>query len=418
MYVRQKLSRIFYGWWIVVACFLISLLLGGFVVLGFTAFFEPIANEFGWSYVQISFAASLRGVELGLLAPLLGLVIDRWGPRRLMVAGTILVGLSLIFLSRTNSLTVYYGVFALLAIGISGLSPTVIMTAVANWFRKKVGLATGIMSSGFALGGLLIPVVVKLIDIFDWRITFFLLGLTIWIIGIPLSLLVRHKPEQYGYHVDGEQENVPISYKSLPSVQNQERDIGIVQALRSRIFWHIGVAMTLQFLSISAVTVHVMPYLSTVDIPRSVSGLVATALPLASIIGRVGSGWLSDKFNKKRVAIGFFTMMVFGLLSFMNASIDKAWLLVPFFICFGIGWGGNNIIRPALIREYFGISKFGAILGFTMGMSSVGGILGPLFAGWAFDYWGNYNIAWLVMVCLVFTGLLILATMPTGKYSR
>ena len=87
MYLNWKLSKVFYGWWVVSACFLISLYLGGVVILGFTAFFEPIANEFGWSYAQISLAASLRGMEVGLLAPVLGLLVDRWGPRRLIFGG-------------------------------------------------------------------------------------------------------------------------------------------------------------------------------------------------------------------------------------------------------------------------------------------------------------------------------------------
>jgi MFS family permease len=239
-----------------------------------------------------------------------------------------------------------------------------------------------------------------------------------WIIGIPLSLLVRHRPEQYGYQIDGEQNDTAISYESLSSVQTQDKDFGVKQALKSRVFWHIGLAMTLQFLSISAVIVHVMPYLSTVGIPRSISGLVATALPLASIVGRVGSGWLGDKFNKKRVATGFFAIMILGLLFFMYSSVEQMWLLVPFFIFFGIGWGGNNTIRPALIREYFGISKFGTILGFMMGMNTLGGIMGPLFAGWVFDNWGSYNVAWLALACLVFAGLMIMATAPTSKYQR
>ena len=103
---RQKL---FYGWWIVVTGFIISLLTGGTVFFGFTAVFEPLANEFGWSYAQISLAASLRGLEMGLLAPIVGLVVDRWGPRRLIFGGTICVGLGLILLSRVNSLGMFYG---------------------------------------------------------------------------------------------------------------------------------------------------------------------------------------------------------------------------------------------------------------------------------------------------------------------
>ncbi len=413
VYLNWKLSKVFYGWWVVSACFLIWLYLGGVVVLGFTAFFEPIANEFGWSYAQISLAASLRGVEVGLLSPILGLIIDRWGPRRLMFGGTILLGLGLMFLSRTTSLGMFYGAFALVAMGASGLSPTVTMTAVTNWFRRKVGLANGIMSCGFALGGLLVPVVVRLIDIFGWRTAIFILGVGMWVVGLPLSLLVRHKPEQYGYLPDGEQSNSIIPYEGLGPAQTYEVDIGVKQALKSRAFWHIGLVMTFVFLAISAVTVHVMPYLSSVGIARSTSSVVATATPLISIVGRLASGWLSDRFNKTRVATGFFAIMGLGLLFFSYASNEGVWLLIPFIILFGIGWGGNAPIRAALLREYFGRTKFGTILGFMMGMIALGGIIGTLFAGWVFDNWGSYHAAWLIFACLVFVALGIMATTPS-----
>ena len=108
--------KVFYGWWIVAACFLISFLISGIVVFGFTAFFEPIAKEFSWSYAQISLAVSLRGIEMGILAPLVGLVVDRWGPRRLIIVGNILIGFGLIVLSSMNSLIMFYIAFALLAI--------------------------------------------------------------------------------------------------------------------------------------------------------------------------------------------------------------------------------------------------------------------------------------------------------------
>ena len=120
-----KSSRVFYGWWIVGACFLLSLYTGGTFILGFTAFFEPIANEFGWSYTQVSLAASLRGANMGLLAPLMGFLVDRWGPRRLILGGIVLLGIALILLSRVTSLSMFYGTFIIVAFGISGLSPTV-----------------------------------------------------------------------------------------------------------------------------------------------------------------------------------------------------------------------------------------------------------------------------------------------------
>ncbi len=214
------------------------------------------------------------------------------------------------------------------------------MTTVANWYRKRVGIAIGIMASGFALGGVLIPVVVRLIDIFDWKSAIFMLGLGIWVIGLPLSFLLKHKPEQYGYLPDGEQSDTEIPYEGLASAQTTIKlDVGAKQALKSHAFWHIGLAMTLQFVGISAAIVYVMPYLSSTGIARSTSSLVATAVPLVSIIGRLGSGWLGDRFDKKRVATGCFAIMSMGLLFFSHVSNGRMWLLVPFIIPFGIGWG-------------------------------------------------------------------------------
>ncbi|MFC1971085.1 MFS transporter [Chloroflexota bacterium] len=412
MYLNRKPSKIFYGWWVVVACFLIWLLKSGFVALGFTAFFEPITNEFGWSYTQISFAASLRGMEAGILAPLLGLVVDRWGPRRLIFGGVVVVGIGLMLLSYTTSLGMFYGAFALVAIGMSSSSPTVAMTAVANWFRKKVGIATGIMASGFALGGLLVPFVVRLIDILGWRTAIFILGVIILLIGLPLSLLVRHKPEQYGYLPDGEQINTVTLHGNLVPVHTIEVDIGVRQALKSRAFWHIGLAMASMHLATSAMVLHVMPYLSSVGIARSTSSLVAMGIPLISIIGRLGSGWLGDTFDKRRVASGCLAITSLGLLLFSYVSNEVMWLLVPCIILFGIGWGGTTTMRVPLLVEYFGRSRFGTILGFIMAMSALGSILGPLFAGWVFDNWGSYNTAWIIFACITFTSTIIIATMP------
>lgn len=406
-----KTKNVFYGWWIVGACFIVWILIGGFV-FGFTAFIEPIANKFGWSYAQISLAVSLQAAEAGIVAPLMGLIIDRLGPRRIMFGGAILVGLGLFLLSRVTSLGMFYAAFILVAIGVSGLSPTVIMTAVANWFRKKVGIAIGIVACGFALGSLIVPVIVKLINVFDWQATFFIMAMSILIIVLPLSLLIRHKPEKYGYLPDGEQSSTVIPDEVPGILQTSETDIGVKQAVKSRTFWHIGLAMTFQFLATNAVVTHVMPYLSSVDIARSTSSLVAMALPIASIIGRLGSGWLGDRYSRKRVATGCIAIMGLGLLFFSYVSNEGLWLLVPFIILFGIGWGGSATIRAALVSEYFGRARFGTILGFMMGMIALGGIAGPFFAGWVFDNWGSYHIAWLTFGCLAFAALITVATTP------
>jgi MFS family permease len=233
-----------------------------------------------------------------------------------------------------------------------------------------------------------------------------------WAIGLPLSLLIRHKPEQYGYLPDGEQRSTVVHHEDTAPSQTYDIDIGMKQALKSRTLWHIGLAMALMHLSIGAVILHVMPYLSSVGIARLTASLVATATPLVSIIGRFISGWLGDRFNKKIVTTGFIPLMCLGLLSFIYASGEVMWVLVPFIIFFGIGWGGTGTLRAALLREYFGRRSFGAIFGLSMGMTAVGTVVGPLFAGWVFDNWGSYRVAWVVFAILNLAALIIMATTP------
>ena len=400
----------FYGWLIVTACFFFSLYIGGVVFYGFTAIFEPIADEFGWSYTQISLAASLRGLEIGLLAPFVGLLVDRWGPRRLLFAGAIISGLGLILLSRTTSLATFYGAFALIAVGMSTASGTVLMTAVANWFHKRVSIAAGITISGFGVGGLLVPVIVGLIDIFDWRMAMLICGAGAWVLCAPLSLLVRHKPEQYGYLPDGEASIAIIPDEVLASAQIAQDKTGVKQALTSRFFWHVALSLTCQGMALSAVITHVMPYLSSVGIVRSTSGALASAIPLVSIGGRLGFGWLGDRFSKKWTAVTGFALTALGLLCFGFAAGGGMWLLVPFFILFSIGYGGNNTMRVALVREYFGRARFGTVHGLIVGIIMLGHITGAPLAGWAYDNWGSYQGIWFIFAALTFLASIIMAT--------
>ena len=175
----------FYGWYVVGAACLIALYFNGCITLGFTAVFEPIAKEFGWSYAQVSFAASLRGMEVGLLVPLTGMLMDRWGPRRLVFGGALLSGIGLMLLSRVGSLAMFYAAFIVIAMGVSTSNTALMMVAVANWFRKKAGLAMGITAAGVAFGGLLIPLLTAIVDRSGWRRTVVIMGLGMWVIPPP-----------------------------------------------------------------------------------------------------------------------------------------------------------------------------------------------------------------------------------------
>jgi MFS family permease len=155
-----------------------------------------------------------------------------------------------------------------------------------------------------------------------------------------------------------------------------------------------------------------MPYLSSVGINRTTSSLVASALPLASILGRLGFGWVGDRLKKKRLSVAGFVIMGFGLIFFDCAYSGQAWLLTLFLIFFGIGWGGNVTMRAALLRECFGRERFGTIFGFITGVMMLGNFAGAPVVGWVFDTWGSYQGVWFALAGLTMAAVIIISTTP------
>ena len=383
-------TKVFYGWWIVLASAIIGLYTGGAFFYGFTVFVDPMVEAFDWTYLAISLAASFRSVEMGVAAPIMGFLVDRIGPRKLVFFGGLVGGLGFILLSRTSSLAMFYGVFIVLSIGFSACASVVLTTAVANWFHRRVSLAMGLTTTGFGMGGLLLPVLVWLINHYQWQTTLVILGIGTWL-TIPLfALVIRHKPEQYGYLPDGDTQ-LPDSQAA--EIGSPETEFEAGQALRTRAFWLLSMVLAIQSMGMNGVILHVMPYLSDVKLAKGSAALVATFIPLLSIVGRLGLGWLGDVFAKKHVlalALGFQTV---GLLVFCYAP--TLWSLIVFLITFSTGYGGAIALRPAIQREYFGRDAFGSIQGMIMAIMTLGGIIGPVFTGWVRDTKADYHLAWL-----------------------
>lgn len=408
----EKQHKIFYGWWIVGALFFISAYFGGTFFYSFTAILDPIAFEFGWSYAQISVAASIRGMESGILAPLVGWLIDKWGPRKLLVSGIVLSTIGIFFLSQANSLAAFYGSFFIISAGLSACINIIPMTVVGYWFRRKVSMATGVVVAGTAFGGFMIPLVTQIIDMFGWRMAMIYLGVGALVIFLPLVMVVRHKPEQYGYLPDGDNAVLQITQKDISAVQVIDVDVDAKHALKSRIFWFITTATLCSFLISNAVVTHVMTYLSTVGIERSLASFVASGIPIMTIVSRLGFGWLGDRFDKRWVMASGYILMFFGLLLFTTVTMTSTWLLIPFLIIFGLGYGAPIPVMPAILREHFGSAHLGTLIGFVMGVSMVGSIISPPLTGWIFDTFGSYQIAWFICAGFAIVGTVSMISIP------
>jgi OFA family oxalate/formate antiporter-like MFS transporter len=386
------LNKIFYGWWIVLACFIISIVTGAVTFFGFTAFFDPLVKEFGWSYTQISFALSLRGIEMSFISPLIGFLVDRHGSRRLAMWGVITVGLGFVLLSFTHSLWMFYASIILIAFGGGGCTGVVMMHIVTNWFQKKVGLALGILTSGFGASGFLIPVIVWLIDDFGWRTAVIIVGLGTWVIGIPLVLVIRNTPEEYGLHPDGRKTD-PSPVARADGKDCEAEDVNFRDALRHRAFLFLALTEAIRMMAVAAVITHIMPYLNFLHIPRATAGLIAAGVSVISILGRLGFGWLADFCDKRYTIAASLAMMSLGMFALFY--VDIGWVMILFLLLFPSGYGGGTSVRGALLSEYFGRAAFGRLIGIVMGVGAIGAMIGPTLTGFIFDTTGSYYLAWM-----------------------
>lgn len=391
----------FYGWYIVGACCLIMMYNSGVNSLGFTAVFEPIVDEFGWSHTQISLAASLRGLERGLLAPVAAILSDRWGPKRVVFGGLILIFFGMILLSMVTTLTMFFTSFILIGIGVSATATPLLMVLVLSWFPKKGGLAMGIAASGVALGGLLVPLITSFIDTFGWRQAIFIIGMGMLVVPLPLSFLLREKTEKDKYLPNDEESGLSFEKDHSILEKSEEINIETKEALTDWVFWIIGTAFFCQVLALSGVITHIMPYLSSIGIERTKSGLIAGALPLATVLGRVGFGWLMDRVDKRGLAVLSFVLNSLGVLVLAFITPDETLLIVLFIIIYGVGWGSSVVLLAGLLNSYFGMKRLGTIIGFAGVFTMLAFVTGAPLAGWIFDHWGYYQPAWFVLAGLV-----------------
>ncbi|MFC1983291.1 MFS transporter [Chloroflexota bacterium] len=401
----------FYGWWILTLGFLGSAFYGATIFYGFTAYFNPLVEEFGWSYTAISLVASFRGLESGLMEFPVGLLLDRFGSRRIVFVCCILIGLSFIALSIINSLVQFYLIFILIFLGGSGLGPVFITYIISQWFRKRFGLAFGIAMVGYGAGGFAVPMIVYLLDSVGLRNTFIIFGVAACILSIIMVGLLRNKPEDIGCNPDGLPEEeiqgtATDIYTGISAANASNRDYSLRETLSDRSFWiliYVGAAI---LFSVFMVVTHVMPYLEDMGYIRGMAGIIAMMIPVVSIVGRLGFGWVSDLTSSKTILIAGVILQAVGVLLFLNAQLP--FILVPFVILFGIAYGGNLVIRLRILRDYYGKGKIASISGFYVSSTLVLSFFSPLLAGFIFDRSGSYSIAWIVNIALLIIGLLLL----------
>jgi sugar phosphate permease len=384
----------FFGWYIVAATAFIGAYTGATTMRGVTALVDPIAVTFGWSYAQISLAMTLRGIESGVMNPFMGVVADRWPARRLVFIGVFVTGLGVLCLSQVNNLATFYVSFIIIGVGGSLGTMIVPMTVIARWFKRNTGKAYGVMAAGLGASGFLVPVITMLIDNYGWRTYLVIVTIGIFAICLPFSFVFRNRPEDYGILPDGKsQESLAVSHRP----QTLDVSIGVKEALKTRAFWQINIAFMLQTAGSSALLLHTMPYLSSIGMERSTASMIIMYISIVSIPSRFIFGWLSDIFKKSHVIAASMVLTSIGLFLFSIIDGSSFGLIVGFI---------------TIMRDYFGVKKFGTILGLGGIPLTIGVISTPPLAGWIYDVRGVYDPIWLIFSGVCMLGVILMLTLP------
>ncbi len=411
----KRKRGMFYGWWIVIAGGLGMSITAGINFHGFGNFIIPLTNEFGWNRTTISGLFSLARMESGLLGPLEGWLVDRVGPRRLMIVGIPLMGVGYILMSRVNSLAAFFFVYIFaITLGNSLGMSTPMAASVANWFNRKRGLAFGIMWSGVGLGGFFVPAVGWLIAAYNWRIASIVIGVFIIVMGIPIAALMRHRPEPYGYMPDGEEPDTDDETGEVRRRQQPDlsQDFTAREALMTSSFWYLTLSIAARSLVSGGVGLHLVPYFVDLGASDVFAATLAGAVGVLSIPGRFGLSAVSDYLNRRYVmAVSLFLMTIAIVFMARATSVTQ---VLPFLVLYAAAQGGISVIPQSLIAEYFGRRAYATIQGFRGTIQMIGIIIGPLVSGYVFDTTGSYEWAFMGFgaASLVSLGLVLLMRPP------
>ena len=412
-------KKIFYGWWVVLAAAGMSWYGAGVWFYGFSVIFKAILSEFGWSRAVTAGAFSLARLEGGLEGPFVGWFIDRVGPRKMAIFGAVVVGIGYLLLSRMTELWMLYVLFGVvIALGFNAGFSHAGTAAVANWFIRKRGRALGLYTLGAGVGGAtLVPLLGWLISQYGWRTTVVLAGLGVWVIVIPLSLLLRHKPEQYGYLPDGEPppkippQKTGLAANAASAETEVKDDVGEVnftwrEALGTSTFWLLLLAIGVRSMAMTSVVLHEVAYLTDIGISEMAAATALGLMVALSIPGRILFGWLGDRFDKRYVLMATFLLQAIGV--YILANVETIEQVYIFLVVFGVGYGGGIPVYVAMRAEYFGRKAFATIQGIMQMFLIIPTVIGPIFAGYVYDVNGSYYQAFMLFAFLYIVGIVVL----------
>ena len=388
----HRRMNIFYGWWIVAISFVVHSLSTGLYWLGCSVCFLPISRDLDLSRTSASLPFTLRGIVGILQSPFVGLLVDRFGPAKVLFFSAAVGGLGFLLLSRVDTYTRFLIVFlCVVSLGVTSFdAPTT--TATGRWFTRKRGLAMALAYMGFAFGGIVLtPLLALAVNTFGWRATAFGAGIGILVVALPLATRLYRSPEALGLQPDG----VPPVREtdpewSRPAPEPVPRDYSVGEALRTRTYWILCVSCGLRATVFMGIGLHLVPIMTWKGLNEATAGFLIGAFAFVWLIATPVMGWAGDRWSKTRIAA---TPAFLGALAmFLLVLLDRVevWQMVLLLALWATN-EGSWALNFAILADQFGRRHYGALRGVMLMAINLMSFGSPVYTGWVFDQTGSYQ---------------------------
>ena len=395
-----RLQNVFYGWWIVAASFVVNAMSTGFYWYGFTVFFLPITRELEISRAAASLPFTLRGILGIFLSPMIGLLVDRLGPAKVLFVSAILGGIGFLLFSQVNSYLLYLVVFlSVVSLGILPIDTTTTVVT-GRWFIRKRAWAMALAAMGFGFGGaVLTPLVALGIDTLGWRRTAFIVGIVIWVVVLPLATRLYRSPESRGLQPDG----IPATREAGPEEPPippgpSSLDFSPRETLRTPAFWMLCASCGLRGMVLFATGLHLVAIMTWKGIDEATAGFLIGGFAFVGMIATPVMGWAGDRWSKAPIAAipAFLCALAITLI----LMLDKVavWQMALLLVLWGTNEGSWSLNFTILI-DLFGTRHSGTIRGGLLMVINLMSFGAPYYAGWVFDQTGSYQ--WVLLPAVV-----------------
>jgi sugar phosphate permease len=368
----------------------------GLALYGLPFYYDFMVREFGWSRTQVTSGNALSKLVVGpLFGFLAGWFIDRFGPRRLMLAGILMGGVALIGLGSMTALWMFYLFYLFNALGYVCAGPLPNQVLLTRWFDKARGRAMGFAYLGIGIGGALVPLLsVWLVQRFNWHNSLRILGVLIIVLALPLAYFVKEAPEPSASSAKTPTPTAPIGW-----------------ALKTKAFYLLAIGSMCSIGAVGGTNQHLKLFLSLDQQYAQVQAARVASLVLAfSLVGRLLMGWLADRYTKKYVMLLIYLLVAGSIPLLFFAGTPGAIYL--FAIVFGIGLGGDYMIIPLMAAELFGVKIMGRLMGVILTADGVAEATVPMLVGNLRDQTGSYVAGFSVLIGLALCGAIAIACLP------